>query len=147
MDVQERFRNLKGKLGIPFGKQSNLAKPFTKRRKLGEDEVDWCDALDHSSVYSDSDIDGEYVDAPEQRVISKSLPTGRKRMKAQSQTPSGNKLEKNSEMFQPYTSSASGMGSRRPHERKIEQYQVSHALYLSVIYFCLELCVSLNLYY
>eukprot|EP00057_Strongylocentrotus_purpuratus_P005171 XP_003730359.2 PREDICTED: uncharacterized protein LOC100893300 [Strongylocentrotus purpuratus] len=76
--------------------KERFGKPFRNRRKLGEDEDDCCDALEHLSVDSDSDsdVDEEYVDASEQyfdereqQITSKSLPTEKNGKKSPESSP------------------------------------------------------------
>lgn len=118
MSLQQKIKTFAERLG----------KPFRKRLKLGEEEDDWCDALNQLSVESDE----EYFDAPEPEV--KLLHTGTKRKRDEGREQSENELDKNSEMARPYTTYTSGMRSRSP-----PQSQVSHALYLSaIIYIILQ---------
>lgn len=129
MSLLKALQNIKERFG----------KPSKKRRKLGEDEDEWCDALNHLSVDSDSDVDEKYFDVqeefanePEQQVNSD--PRGKKRKKRPK--PIKNKSSKMSDMKTLQHTSSPSRG-RRTNEGVIEQRQrqVSHALYLSVIYY------------
>lgn len=112
MSKQGRIHNFKERFG----------KPFRKRQKLGEDEDEWCDALNYLSL----DSDDEYFDALEEQVPSQSLHTGTKRKKS-GRKPSPKKESEMSrhsaQCSKPYTS---GLGSKTT---IYQPRQVSHVLY------------------